>query len=84
VWFGNEIEIGASRVTISDNVFVRLNDLSSIVVHMVSKSPIPPPSFNWTRLLILDAGTREPRMQRLAASTMSRLMRAFTNPLTTE
>jgi hypothetical protein len=46
---------------------------------MVSKSPRPAPSSHGTRLLILDAGTREPRIQRLV-----RLMRALTNPLTTE
>jgi hypothetical protein len=51
---------------------------------MVSKSPRPAPSSHWTRLLILDAGTREPRMQRLVARSIARLMRAFTNPLTTE
>jgi hypothetical protein len=32
----------------------------------------------------LEAGTREPRMQRLVARKIARLMRAFTNPLTTE
>jgi hypothetical protein len=51
---------------------------------MVSKSPRPAPSSHWTRLLILDAGTREPRMQRLVARIIARLMRAFKNPLTTE
>jgi hypothetical protein len=42
---------------------------------MVSKSPRPAPSCHWTRLLILDTATREPRMQRLVAR--SRLMRAY-------
>jgi hypothetical protein len=51
---------------------------------MVSKSPRPAPSSHWTRLLILNAGTREPRMQRLVARSIARLMRAFTNPPTTE
>jgi hypothetical protein len=51
---------------------------------MVSKSPRSAPSSDWTRLLILDAGTREPRMQRLVARGIARLMRAFTNLLTTE
>jgi hypothetical protein len=51
---------------------------------MVSKSPRPAPSSHWTRLLILDDGTREPRMQKLVAHSIARLMRAFTNPLTTE
>jgi hypothetical protein len=51
---------------------------------MVSKSPTPAPSSHWTRLLISDAGTREPRMQRLVARNIARLMRAFANPITTE
>jgi hypothetical protein len=51
---------------------------------MVSKSPRPAPSSHWTCLLILDAGTPEPRMQRFVARSIARLMRAFTNPLTTE
>jgi hypothetical protein len=52
---------------------------------MVSKSPSrPAPSSHWTRLLILDAGTRELRMQILVARSIARLMRALTNPLTTE
>jgi hypothetical protein len=50
--------------------------------YMVSKSPRPAPSSHWTLLLILDAGTREPQMQRLVARNIARLMRAFTNPLT--
>jgi hypothetical protein len=52
-------------------------------VYVVSKSPRPAPSSHWTLLLILDAGSREPRMQILVARSIARLMRAFTNPLTT-
>jgi hypothetical protein len=33
---------------------------------------------------MVHAGTREPRMQRLVARSITRLMRALTNPLTTE
>jgi hypothetical protein len=51
---------------------------------VVSKSPRPAPSSHWTRLLILDAGTREPQMQRSVARSIARLMRAFPNPLPTE
>jgi hypothetical protein len=53
-------------------------------VYTVSKSPRPAPSSHWTLLLILEAGTREPRMQRFVARNIARLMRAFTNPLITE
>jgi hypothetical protein len=41
-------------------------------------SPRPAPSCHWTCLLILDAGTREPRMQRLVARNIVRLMHACT------
>jgi hypothetical protein len=58
--------------------------LVCLMSRSVSKSPRPTPSCNWTHLLLLDAGTREPRMQRLVARSIARLMRAFTNPLTTE
>jgi hypothetical protein len=44
---------------------------------MVSKSPRPAPPSHWTRLLILDAGTREPRMQILVARSIARLMRVY-------
>jgi hypothetical protein len=51
---------------------------------MVSKSPRPALSSHWTRLLLLDAWTREAVMQILVARSIARLMRAFTNPLTPE
>jgi hypothetical protein len=47
---------------------------------MISKSTTVGLSSYWTRLLILDAGTR---MQRLIASSIAKLMRAFSNSLTT-
>jgi hypothetical protein len=58
--------------------------LSMRDAYIVSKSPRPAPSCHWTRLLILEAGTREPRMQRSVARKIARLIRALTNPLTTE
>jgi hypothetical protein len=44
---------------------------------MLSKSPRPAPSSHWTRLLILDARTPEPRVQRLVARSNARLMNTF-------
>jgi hypothetical protein len=63
--------------SISDDVFVWGSVPSLKDVYMVSKSPRPAPSSHWTRLLLLYAGTREPRMQRLVARSIARLMRAL-------
>jgi hypothetical protein len=60
----------------------RVQSLTS--VYMVSKSPRPAPYSHWTLLLILKAGTREPRMQRFVARNIARFIRAFTNPFITE
>jgi hypothetical protein len=79
-----EFEIGLSDVTISDDEFVYSCVPPLKDFYIVSKIPRPAPSCHWTRLLILDAGTREPRMQILVARIIARLMRSFTNPLTTE
>jgi hypothetical protein len=73
LWFGNEIEIGLPDVSISDGEFVWGSAPLLRDVYMVSKSPRPAPSCHWTHLLILDAGTREPRMQRLVARSIARL-----------
>jgi hypothetical protein len=51
---------------------------------MVSKSPRAAQSSHRTRLLILNAGSREPRMQISVVRSIARLMHAFKNPLTTE
>jgi hypothetical protein len=63
--FGKVVEFDLLDGSISGVVF----DLGSVqtltYVYTVSKSPMPAPSSHWTLLLILEAGTREPRMQRL-------------------
>jgi hypothetical protein len=61
------VEIDFSDASISDDVIVCGSVPSLKDFYMVSKSPRSAPSRHRTRLLILDAGTREPRTQRLVA-----------------